>query len=121
MKAELCDNCKAAAPESDELARVDWVKVGKFVKHDGAHTPPLPPGMPPDHPFAQMLAQVASQQGGSPHACLAEGSKWLFCSDSCAAAFISNGYKPDVEALFKDMEHLSPADFVDSVPPDPEA
>jgi hypothetical protein len=108
MQTDLCDNCKTPAGEGDE-GHAGWVKMAKFDWHEGAHEE-LPP---------QLRAILAAQQGGGEiprHLC---PKTYDLCSDRCAALFLINGYKPNLEGLFADLDSLTPQDFVDATqPPD---
>lgn len=106
MQADLCDNCKVPAGDGEE-GHANWVKMAKFGWHEGAHDE-IPPH----------IRALLGQGGEIPrHLC---PTTYDLCSDKCAALFIINGYKPNVEGLFSD---LSPADFADATtaPDDPPA
>ena len=108
MQADLCDNCRTAAGDGDE-GHDGWIRMAKFKMHTGPHE--VPPNLPP--PLAAMLEQRMEEV--PPHLC---PTQYDLCSDRCAAAFVSNGYKPNVEGLFDD---ISVADFVEaSTAPPPE-
>lgn len=101
MQTEVCDNCNAPAAPTDE-GHDGWVKIAKFKMHDVAH----------DDIPAPIKAMLEAQGVGGAHLC---PSQHDFCSDKCMVAFVSNGYKPDIEGMFKD---ISVEDFVTAPPPE---
>lgn len=105
MQADLCDNCKTPAGEGEE-GHAGWVKMAKFGWHEDAHDE-LPPQM------RALLGQATGNDVIPRHLC---PKTYDLCGDKCAALFVINGYKPNVEGLFSD---LTPEDFVDAASPPP--